>query len=411
MKQDGARAPSPAAVAVWTRSPTAYQTRCYDAQVKFPRAFAALPLLALVALLFSACVSVENPQGWGAPAFTPNAVYYQESKDHLSGAALAPDGSATRSWVFPDKNNPLDKDLKLKAIYGAPVVDGDAVYFSSFAGGVFALSKDTGRPIWRVSSGFSGDIVGGVTLGGGKLAFGTTDGDVHLVDARDGKPVAGWPKDGVNFKKGVWAAPIIAGDLVYVASMDGTVDALRLSDGSRAWPKPFSATGAIAELRVLDDAHLFAPSLNKHVYVLNRADGSVAQDFRAQDWVWGGTAFKDGTAYFGDFSGHVYALDITTGKDKWPTISVGSDRVKAAPQIVDDVVVFGDRGPTIHFLKASDGSRLGIPFPVVKAGTIRADGTTLQDGSVVFLTTNGRMFKADPKTQTVVELSVNGAGK
>ena len=247
MKQVADLAPSPAAVALWTRSPTAYQPRCYDAQVKFPRAFAALPLLALVALLFSACVSVENPQGWGSPAFTPNAVYYQESKDHLSGAALAPDGPATRSWVFPDKNNPLHKAVKLKAIYGAPVVDGDAVYFSSFAGGVFALNKDTGRPIWRVSSGFSGDIVGGVAFGGGKLAFGTTDGAVYVVDAKDGKPAAGGPRGGVSFKKGVWAAPIIAGDVVYVASMDGTVDALKLSDGSRAWPKAFSATGAIAE--------------------------------------------------------------------------------------------------------------------------------------------------------------------
>ncbi len=372
-----------------------------------------LPLLVLSALLFSACVSVENPQGWGSPAFTSNAIYYQESKDHISGATLAADGSASRSWVFPDKNNPADKDIQLKAIYGAPIVDGDAVYFSSFTGGVFALNKETGRPVWRLSTGFSGDVVGGVSVGGGKVAFGTTDGDVHLLDEKDGKPSVGWPAGGVHFGKGVWAAPIIAGDVVYIASMDGTVDALKLADGSRTWAKPFSASGAIAELRVLDDQHLFAPSLNKHVYILNRADGGVAQDFRANDWVWGGAAFKDNTAYFGDFSGHVYALDITTGKDKWPSIALGDDRdrVKAAPQVVGDVVVFGDRSPTIHFLSVADGSRLGPPFPVVKAGTIRADAVTLQDGSVVFLTTNGRMFKADPKTQTVVELSVNGAGK
>ena len=393
-------------------APTAYQPRCYHGRVKLPRALAVLPLLVLTALLFSACVSVENPQGWGSPTFTPNAIYYQESKDRLSGATLAPGGAATRAWVFPDKNNPQDKDLKLKAIYGAPIVEGDAVYFSSFVAGVFALNKDTGRPIWRVTSGFSGDIVGGVAVGGGKVAFGTTDGDVHVLDAKDGRPSAGWPRDGVSFNRGVWAAPIIAGDVVYVASMDGTVDALKLSDGSRIWAKPFTATGAIAEIRILDDAYLFAPSLNKHVYILNRVDGSVAQDFRAGDWVWGGAAFKDKTAYFGDFSGNVYALDITTGKDKWPSVSLGAgDRIKSGPQIVDGVVVFGDRQPTIHFLKASDGSRLGIPFPVVKAGTIRADATTLQDGNVVFLTTDGRMFRADPKTQTVGELSVNGAGK
>jgi outer membrane protein assembly factor BamB len=288
------------------------------------------------------------------------------------------------------------------------VIDGDVVYSSSFSGGVFALNKSDGRPIWRITTGYSGDIVAGVAVAGGKVAFATTDGDVHVVNAKDGRASDGWPAGGVKYGKGIWTAPIIKGDVVYVAVMDGKVDALKLADGSKAWSQPFDATGAIASLQLLDDNRLFAPSLNKHVYILNAADGSVAQDFHAADWVWAGAAFKDNVAYFGDFSGRAYALDITTGKDRWPTVSLGKDRVKSGPAIVDDVVVFGDRVPAVHFLKASDGSRLGIGVPLNGAGTLRADAVA-KDGQVYFVTTAGRLFKADPGTQTVNEVVVNGA--
>ena len=377
--------------------------------MRFPRAFIAAPLLIAVALSLAGCVGVSNPEGWGSPAFDGDSVFLQESKEHLAGVRLD-EGGSSRTWVFPDKNRSDEKQLKLKGIYGAPVVQADTVYFSSFDAGVFALNKADGRPIWRLATGFGGNVVAGVAVADGKLAFATTEGDLFVVDAKDGKPSAGWPKGGVHYKKGIWTAPIIKRGIVYVASMDGQVDALKLSDGSRAWTAPFDTTGAIASLQLLDDSHLFAPSLNKRVYILNTADGSIAHEFAVKDWVWSGAAFKDNVAYFGDFSGNAYALDITSGRNRWGAVSLGDDRVKAGPAIVDDVVMFGDRAPAVHFLKASDGSRLGIGVPLVGAGTIRAD-LVARDGAIYSLTTNGRLFKADPRTQTIGEVAVAGARK
>lgn len=375
--------------------------------MRLPRALIAAPFLIVVALSFSACVGVSNPEGWGSPAFDGDSVFLQESKEHLAGVRVG-DAGASRTWVFPDEHHSEDKDVKLKGIYGAPVVQGGVVYFSSFDAGVFALNKADGRPRWRLATGFDGNLVAGVAVADGKLAFATTEGDVFVVDAEDGKPSAGWPKGGVHYKKGIWTAPLMKGGILYVASMDGQVDALKLSDGSRVWDSPFDSTGAIASLQLLDDDHLFAPSLNKRVYILNTADGQVAQEFKSKDWVWSGAAFRDNVAYFGDFSGNAYALDITSGQNRWGDVSLGDDRVKAGPTIVDDVVVFGDRGPAVHFFKASDGSRLGIGVPLVGAGTIRAD-LVAKDGAVYALTTAGRLFKAEPKTQTVNEVTVAGA--
>ena len=51
---------------------------------------------------------------------------------------------------------------------------------------------------------------------------------------------------------------------------------------------------------------------------------------------------------------------------------------------------------------------LGIGVPLTGAGTIRAD-LVAREGSVYALTTSGRLFKADPKTQTVNEVTIAGA--
>ncbi|MBA4179214.1 MAG: hypothetical protein C0506_01360 [Anaerolinea sp.] len=375
--------------------------------MRSPRALLAAPLVIIAALVLSACVSVANPQGWGSPVFDDGSVVLQESKEHIAAVRLA-DAAASRTWVFPDKDRGEDKDLKLKGIYGAPVIAEGVVYFSSFDAGIFALNKADGRPIWRLDRRFDGNVVAGVAVAEGKLAFATTEGDLFVLDAKDGKPSQGWPSGGVGYKKGVWTAPVIKDGVVYVATMDGQVDALKLTDGSRVWAAPFETTGAIAGLQLLEGDRLFAPSLNKYVYILDIADGRVVRDFKAKDWVWSGAAFKDNVVYFGDFSGNAYALDITSGADRWNNVSLGKDRVKAGPAIVDDVVVFGDRGPAVHFFKASDGSRLGIGVPLTGAGTIRAD-LVAREGSVYALTTSGRLFKADPKTQTVNEVTIAGA--
>ena len=373
------------------------------------RALAVLPLLALIALLATACVGTESPQGWAAPVFDGDTVYFMTSKDHLAAATLSADGaSAQITWNFPDKNNAADKDFKLQAVYGEPVIDGDRIYFTSFSGGAFALDKATGRPIWQMKNELSGNIAGGLAVSGNFVAFGTTDGHVYVVNKTDKSPAPGWPASGRTFGDGVWATPVIKGDIMYIATMGGDLYAVRLSDGSDVWHEPFHSTGAFADLALLTDTTLFVPSLNHHVYYVNTADGTEIHDFSAEDWVWTQPEIDPGRnqVYFGDFSGRTYALDITSAAEVWNT-SVGSDRVKSAPAFVDNVLVVADRKPEIHFLDLANNGKELSSVPLSGDGTIRADATE-HDGFVYIATTNGKLLRADPKVRNVVEVTVGG---
>ena len=86
--------------------------------------------------------------------------------------------------------------------------------------------------------------------------------------------------------------------------------------------------------------------------------------FNADDVVSGSPAVVDGTAYFGDWSGKMYAVDTTTGKAKWTYQTevhtpIYAGQITGGPAVAElggerTVVVGG--GKTLYALKASDGS-------------------------------------------------------
>ena len=116
--------------------------------------------------------------------------------------------------------------------------------------------------------------------------------------------------------------------------------------------------------------------------------------------------------FFGDFGGKVYGLDITaTGvTPTWSQpASVKGERVKAGAAIVDDVVVVADRSPTVTFISAADGSVLNS-VPLTDGDTVRAD-VVANDGEAYLVTTDGKLFRADPKQRRVIEITINGVKK
>lgn len=372
------------------------------------------PLVGAVLLflpLFAACVSVTNPDGWAAPVIDGQDVYVSTSKGHISAVTLQDGDSATARWTFPDKDIDADDKIEPEAIYGDPVVDGDRVYIATFSAGVFALNKADGRPAWPLNgtnaSKIKGNIAGGLALANGILYFGTTEGRLYAWNASDGTPA--WPEP-KRFDRGIWATPVALGENLYVATMSGELHALSLADGSPAWIDPFVATGAIADLVALEDNRLFVPSINRHVYILNAEDGTVLADYRARDWVWTEPAVDGSRVFFGDFGGHVYGLDITSGPSQlWEPASVEGERVKAGAAVIGDVLVIADRSPTVTFINATTGEVLNR-VPIDDAGTVRSN-VHAGDGFAYVLTTKGRLYRANPQNYSVAEISLTGVKK
>ncbi|MCC6381309.1 MAG: PQQ-binding-like beta-propeller repeat protein [Dehalococcoidia bacterium] len=384
--------------------------------MKIPRKTAAGLLLPAILVLTAACGGIKNPEGWAAPRLDGDTTYYFQKHDHLTAITIASQGPAAFLWNFPDKNKPGQKDVSLKAGYGDPVIDGDTLYFLDYQGKLFAVDRRDGTLAQTPFTAIKGSVTGGPALAGDKLAFGTTDGHLYVLDKIGFTPAPGWPPDGRTFSDGIWSPPVYqkgtdGKEYLYVATMGGRLYKLSLADGSEVWSQPFKVSGAIADLALLTPDLLFVPSLNKNVYLVNTSDGTARNPdgFGAGDWVWTTPAFKDNVAYYGDFSGNVYALDITTLqlKSTWQRPYDAKSKVKAAPAIVDNVLVVATREPQVHFIDLNTGAAAKNSFKLANAGTVRA-AVVPHDGKPLVLTTSGKLFEADPTTGIATEVVVGG---
>ena len=364
--------------------------------------FGAGLLVALFLVTASACGGVQKAEGWASPVVDGSTVYYFPKRDRL--ASLTVDGTnATQNWIFPDKSRGETKGLKFKAAYDV-TLNGDTLYFGAWDGPVFALAAKDGSLRWKLDK-VSGGLVGGPVVAGDLVVFATTDGRLYARSKADGRTAPGWPDKGIKLHGEVYATPIVAGEMVVLGTLKGELQAFKLTDGSPAWEAPFEATGAIPEVTSLDGDRLFVATLAKRVHIIDAKTGKPlnGEGFITKDWVWSKPYFKDGIAYFGDFSGRIYALDITLNTTRW--IAEADSRIKSGPAAVGETLVLATRDTEVLFLSLADGKLLNT-VPVDK-GTVRAPLVTSGD-RVLIASTKGALYLADPAGRAVDLINVAG---
>jgi quinohemoprotein ethanol dehydrogenase len=138
-----------------------------------------------------------------------------------------------------------------RGMEATPVVVGGVMYTSGVAGRAYAFDAATGRELWRfepdvdmqVNRTACCDMVNrGVAVADGKVFVATLDGWLNALDARTGKVV--WKADFIeNRKKGdnSTGAPEVAGDVVVIGmagaeyDVRGYITALDLKTGQLRW--------------------------------------------------------------------------------------------------------------------------------------------------------------------------------
>ncbi len=184
-------------------------------------------------------------------------------------------------------------------------------------------------------------------LEGDRLYVAGVDGSVQALDASSGKTL--WS---VREKKIRWSGgPAVQGDLVVVGALDGTVRGLSASDGSERWT--FKINSEV----------ITAPAI---------ADGLVA--VRAQD-------------------GRLYGVDPADGTRKWvyeQAVPILSLRGNASPLIGGGFVFGGYDSGRVVAVRTTDGAQAWTQMLSVGEGRTEverlsdADGNLVLDGNELF---------------------------
>lgn len=165
--------------------------------------------------------------------------------------------------------------------WAAPVIAEGKVLVKTIDGKLLALNVDDGKQLWVYDHGsptvrLRMDSPLAVLPGGALVGF--ADGKVVAVNTVNGQPQ--WeqtlalphgdqPLDRIVNISG---APVVVGDVAYVASFRGNVAAISLRDAHVLWTRQLSSYNGLAA----DADHLYVSGSDGSLWALNRTDGGVA---------------------------------------------------------------------------------------------------------------------------------------
>jgi outer membrane protein assembly factor BamB len=257
-----------------------------------------------------------------------------------------------------------------------PVVTGDAVITVNRPGRVVALDRATGEIVWE--NHIKSPVTSSPVLADGSLYLGSADAKLYALDAANGEQR--W-----SYATGAWitASPAYADGTVTAASQNSRISVVTARTGRRQLLYDAGGGRTIAGNPVVQGDSVYFASIDGQVWAIDRTARSWPLErtilfWKANLYIWGvisapvqkGTVWSRNiggkvllpvaatpdSVYSVTTKGKVVALDSMTGSERWRT-EVGDD-VTAPPVVAGRTLLAGTEDGLIVGLDRSTGEIL-----------------------------------------------------
>ncbi len=226
-------------------------------------------------------------------------------------------GSEPAGETMPD---PFDFYLS------SPAVSGDAVYFGSGDGNVYALDAATGALKWKFHT---GDVVhASPAILNNTLFIGSWDSYFYALDASTGKEK--WRfKTGEDHEianqVGIQSSAAVADGTVFFGCRDSNLYALNADTGQKKWVFNNKGSWVITSPAVKDGKVYFATSDSSTFYALDAKTGTALFSLNFNHWpIFSSPAIAGGILYVGTHQGKLLAIDLASQNLAWTFETDGS---------------------------------------------------------------------------------------
>ena len=303
---------------------------------------------------------VGNGQGDGfykiQPAINGSAIYVAaadgdvEAFDRISGKSL---------W---------DAELELP-LSGGVGAYGDALLLGSSDGFVIKVDAGSGEVLWTTR--LNGEVMSTPASDGSIVLAHTLDGKLQGLDFATGEVV--WTYDSnvpVLTLRGS-SSPLVNGDVAYVGFANGRVQAFDIATGGILWDVRVAIPQGRSEIeRVVDidgtmsmvGDELFVASYQGRIVAINVSDGRKLWQNNASSFA--GVSQGFGNVYVADEDGTVTAYQRSGQGVRWQQTALAY-RGLSRPTPVSSYLAVGDKEGYVHILSQVDGEF---------AGRVKADG-------------------------------------
>jgi outer membrane protein assembly factor BamB len=232
-----------------------------------------------------------------SPAYADGVVYFG-SWDSYFYAVDA--NSGAEKWRFHGGEDPLIHNQV--GFQSSPAVVNGVVYTGCRDSNLYAIDAATGKEKWHFSAEGSWIITSPAVVQD-KVVFATSDSSLYLVvDAATGKPIV--REQGKAY---VFASPAVAGNIVYVGVLNGTLEARDLASGALLWEFQTEASKRNEGWVLTADRRFNTPML----YASSWREAPIVSTMRqfGIGAVFSSPLVVGGVVYFGSTDGSLYALE------------------------------------------------------------------------------------------------------
>ncbi|MBE2183730.1 MAG: PQQ-binding-like beta-propeller repeat protein [Anaerolineae bacterium] len=330
----------------------------------FAKRAALVAALMLTLLLFTGCVGGPSEVSWGSLSLygSPQTILFAfgdrivmidpldgnpiQLRDS-SGAARVDDTGNPRLWEITSPAGAATK------FFTAPIpLDDDTLLVVSYDRGIFEVDVPSARINNPTGYAVNG-LVTGYSLMADELLYVPLSSNSMTARTVNGFGEA-WR---LTTRQSNWAQPLLVEDTLYLSSLDHSLYAMNPESGEVLWEAALG--GAMTSSPVYADGYLYVGTFGRKLLKLDpQNNGQIVASYDTHDWVWGSPALVDGTLYFGDVSGWLYAVtdDGDTFTPVWEPVQVATRAIIATPVVTDQSIIVGSRDHNLFWVNRDTGA-------------------------------------------------------
>ncbi|HAT1659496.1 TPA: outer membrane protein assembly factor BamB [Legionella pneumophila] len=308
---------------------------------------------------------VKMAQNWTAPVGkTHKTNEYLNIKPAIRGDIIYTADASGLVQAVSKKDGQIKWSTSLKNnIVSGPTVAGGYLVVGTNASTLVLLNQSDGKEIWQNK--VSAEVLAPPALSHQKVIAKTIDGKVYAIDAVNGKQL--WVADhgAPSLVLKASSSPIIIDNLVLVGFSDGKLDAFELQTGRLIWQRSIAYGMGASDVERLVDIDS-DPIISNNVAYLATYQGYVgALSLSNGQFIWRKPAsvyknmlLSHNNLYFTDSNDVLWSLNSNTGQVNWKQTSLKA-RGLTAPALVGGNLVVGDKTGYLHILSTQTGELLG----------------------------------------------------
>ena len=214
-------------------------------------------------------------------------------------------------------------------------------------------------------------------------------------------------------RSAVRSTPAVTATRVFVGSGDSTLYALDRASGKPVWQ--FTSGGPVHSSPAVARGLVVAATLGGRIFAVTESSGALRWSIQtgatlpknispAGDWDFyvSSPVVVDQTIVIGAGDGNVYALDLTTGKERWRVKTGG--KVRATPSVKDGIVVVGGWDGRVYAIELATGKMRWVHHTVGDTLDLKREGydrraiqstAAIADGNVFFGSRDDGFYAVD----------------